>query len=59
MTIAFTSAGNGTSLLHEVAHARGGHDDVTRAFENDLTLALGRVASRSLACQCDRRTRGE
>lgn len=37
------------TLLHEVAHARGGHSDVTRAFEEDLTLALGRVASRSLA----------
>jgi rRNA-processing protein FCF1 len=35
------------TLLHEVAHARGGHPDVTRAFEEDLTSALGRVASRS------------
>jgi hypothetical protein len=36
------------TLLHEVAHARGGHSDVTRAFEVDLTSALGRVASRSI-----------
>jgi len=36
------------TLLHEVAHARGGHADVTREFEDDLTSALGRIASRSL-----------
>src|SRR5262249_42652398 len=31
------------TLLHELAHARSGHDDVTRAFESELTDMLGRV----------------
>jgi hypothetical protein len=29
------------TLLHEVAHAKTGHDDVTREFEDDLTSLLG------------------
>jgi hypothetical protein len=32
-------------LLHEIAHARSGHDDVTREFENELTELLGIVAA--------------
>lgn len=34
----------GGVLLHEVAHARSGHGDVTRGFETELTELLG-VAS--------------
>jgi hypothetical protein len=33
------------TLLHELAHARSGHDDVTREFENELTELLGTVAA--------------
>lgn len=33
------------TLLHEIAHAAGGHDDVTRAFEADLTRFLGLTAA--------------
>lgn len=33
------------TLLHELAHARSGHDDVTREFENELTDLLGAVAA--------------
>ncbi|HTZ67386.1 MAG TPA: ATP-binding protein [Roseiarcus sp.] len=36
-------------LLHEVAHARGGHDDVTREFENDLTDLLGQTAAAAMS----------
>jgi hypothetical protein len=32
------------TLLHEIAHARSGYDDVTRDFENELTDMLGQVA---------------
>ena len=32
-------------LLHELAHARTGFDDVTREFENELTSLLGVVAA--------------
>jgi hypothetical protein len=32
------------TLLHELAHARSGEDDVTRAFEAELTGMLGQVA---------------
>lgn len=35
-------------LLHEIAHARTGHDDVTREFENELTELLGIVATRAI-----------
>jgi hypothetical protein len=33
------------TLLHELAHARTGHDDVTREFENELTALLGMAAA--------------
>jgi hypothetical protein len=33
------------TLLHELAHARSGHDDVTREFENELTELLGIAAA--------------
>lgn len=33
------------TLLHEIAHARSGYDDVTRDFENELTDMLGVVAA--------------
>ena len=32
------------TLLHEVAHARTGYDDVSRELENELTQMLGTVA---------------
>jgi hypothetical protein len=32
------------TLLHEIAHAKTGYDDVSRAFENALTEMLGQVA---------------
>lgn len=35
-------------LLHEIAHARSGHGDVTRAFENELTDLLGLAAAAAL-----------
>lgn len=37
------------TLLHEIAHARSGHGDVTRAFENELTDLLGQAAAAALA----------
>lgn len=37
------------TLLHELAHARSGHPDHSRAFENELTDMLGVVAARVLA----------
>lgn len=33
------------TLLHEIAHARSGYNDVTVDFENELTAMLGEVAS--------------
>ncbi len=33
------------TLLHELAHARTGHDDVTREFEDELTTLLGLTAA--------------
>lgn len=36
------------TLLHEIAHARSGYDDVTRDFENELTNMLGIVAALNL-----------
>jgi hypothetical protein len=33
------------TLLHELAHARSGHDDVTREFEDELTMLLGATAA--------------
>jgi hypothetical protein len=33
------------TLLHEIAHAKSGYDDVTRDFETELTHMLGRVAA--------------
>lgn len=37
------------TLLHEIGHARSGHGDVTRAFENELTDLLGRTAAAALS----------
>jgi hypothetical protein len=37
------------TLLHEIAHAKTGYDDVSRAFENALTQMLGQVAAYGLA----------
>ncbi|MGB8060967.1 MAG: hypothetical protein WCF26_03665 [Candidatus Sulfotelmatobacter sp.] len=37
------------TLLHEIAHARSGHGDVSREFENELTEMLGTVADLQLA----------
>jgi hypothetical protein len=36
------------TLLHEITHARTGCDDVTREFENGLTVALGRTSARAI-----------
>jgi hypothetical protein len=36
------------TLLHEIAHAKSGYDDVTRDFENELTNMLGIVAAVNL-----------
>ena len=36
------------TLLHEVAHAVGGNDDVTRGFEHDLTRFLGLAAAAAI-----------
>jgi hypothetical protein len=33
------------TLLHEIAHAKTGYDDVSREFENALTEMLGQVAA--------------
>lgn len=37
------------TLLHEIAHAKTGYDDVSRDFESALTEMLGRVAASGLA----------
>jgi hypothetical protein len=36
------------TLLHEIAHAKSGYDDVTRDFESELTHMLGDVAALNL-----------
>lgn len=36
------------TLLHELCHARSGHSDLSIAFENDLSDALGAVAQLAL-----------
>jgi hypothetical protein len=36
-------------LLHEIAHAKSGHDDVTREFENELTELLGFAAAAAVS----------
>lgn len=33
------------TLLHELAHARTGYDDITQEFENELTTLLGMTAA--------------
>jgi hypothetical protein len=37
------------TLLHELAHAKTGFDDVTRSFENALTDIIGKTAAAALA----------
>ena len=37
------------TLIHELAHADSGADDVTRRFENELTRRLGTLASRLIS----------
>lgn len=37
------------TLLHELTHARTGHDDVSRDFEEALTDIIGRLAARALS----------
>lgn len=37
-----------STLLHELAHARTGYDDVTREFENELTMLLGVTAAAAI-----------
>ena len=36
------------TLLHETAHARSGASDVSEAFEDALTLLLGKLATKGL-----------
>ena len=36
------------TLIHELIHAKTGHDDVTRAFENSLTEKIGDLCNRIL-----------
>lgn len=36
------------TLIHELIHAKTGHEDVTRAFENSLTEKIGDLCSRLL-----------
>jgi len=36
------------TLLHEIAHVITGCDDVTRDFENGLTVALGKTSARAI-----------
>lgn len=36
------------TLLHEITHAGTGCDDVTREFENGLTVALGKTSARAI-----------
>ena len=36
------------TLLHEVAHAQSGADDVTREFESQLSKLLGVISPRAL-----------
>lgn len=43
------------TLLHEVAHARSGAQDVTRVFEEELTHLLGIVAANALGQPANRR----
>ncbi len=38
----------GGTLLHELTHARTGYDDVTREFEEELTVALGKLSTHAL-----------
>lgn len=37
------------TLLHEIVHARTGHDDVSRAFEDALTDCLGMIGAKAIA----------
>ena len=36
------------SLLHEVAHALSGEEDVSREFESELTQIIGRISSKAI-----------
>ena len=36
------------TLIHESLHARSGHGDVERAFENELTKAIGLISEKAL-----------
>jgi hypothetical protein len=36
------------TLLHEITHAKTGCEDVTREFENELTVALGKTSARAI-----------
>jgi hypothetical protein len=39
------------TLIHELIHAKTGHDDVTRAFETSLTEAIGNLCEQILVKQ--------
>ncbi|GAG33119.1 unnamed protein product, partial [marine sediment metagenome] len=36
------------TFLHEIAHARSGESDVSKEFENELTLLLGIISTKGL-----------
>jgi len=36
------------TLIHELIHAKTGHDDVTRSFENELTNSIGQICKQLL-----------
>ncbi|MEA1995745.1 MAG: ATP-binding protein [Campylobacterota bacterium] len=36
------------TLIHELIHAKTGHDDVTRAFETSLTKSIGKLCEKTL-----------
>lgn len=40
-------------LLHELAHAKSGATDATRAFEDELTNMLGAIGSRAIESNCE------
>ena len=45
------------TLLHEIAHARSGYGDVTRAFEGELTDYLGLTAAAALPAAASPRSK--
>jgi hypothetical protein len=36
------------TLIHELIHAKTGYDDVTRVFESELTVTIGKLCGNLL-----------